>query len=175
MIHFDNHIIIDNVDSWPEKILELIRANESIIKGFLEEEHRIDKLSREEIFLRYNRPINVYKEEWKDTIYKIDQILKDYSIIGIHCTKLLDIEIKDIQRNGLRPLSTEFVSQRVDFVYKKKLISRELREELINKKEIVAENRIGKVFVFHCLSTLKDESGLNNLFGYWGGEALYTG
>jgi hypothetical protein len=86
----------------------------------------------------------------------------------------LDTEIKDIQQNGLRPLNREFANQRVEFVYRQGLISEELRQELIDKEELVDDTRKGKVFVFHCLSTLEDESGLNELFGYWGGEALFS-
>jgi len=174
MINFDNHIILDKFDSWPKDVLELVKTNESSLKGFFEEEHRIDRLARKDISIRYNRPQNIHHEKWDDTINRIEEILKNYSIVGIHSTKLLDTEIKDIQQNGLRPLSKEFANQRVEFVYRKGLISEELREELINKEELVADNRKGKIFVFHCLSTLKDEWGLNKLFGYWGGEALYA-
>src|SRR5690606_4814435 len=174
MISFDNHIILDNFDSWPKEVLELVKANESSLKGFFEEEHRINRLARKDMSIRYNKPQNIHQDKWRNTINKIEEILEDYSIVGIHSTKLLDNEIKDILLNGLRPLSKEFAIQRVESVYRKGLISEELREELINKKELVADNRKGKVFVFHCLSTLKDEWGLNKLFGYWGGEALYA-
>lgn len=174
MISFNNHMILDKIDSWPEEVLGLIKTNESSLKGFFEEEHRIDKLSREDMSVRYNRPQNIYQEKWVKTINTIEEILKDYSIVGIHSTKLLDAEIRDIEQNGLRPLSKEFANQRVESIYKNGLISEELRNELINKEELVADNRKGKIFVFHCMSTLKDEWGLNRLFGYWGGEALFA-
>lgn len=174
MISFNSHIILDKIDSWPDEIVRQIKSNESSLKGFLVEEHRIDKLAREDMSVRYNRPQNIHKDKWTDTIDKIEEILKDYSIVGIHSTKLLETEINDIQQNGLKPLSKEFANQRVEMIYEKGLISTELKNELINKEELVATNRKGKIFVFHCLSTLKDEWGLNKLFGFWGGEALYA-
>lgn len=174
MIDFNTHIILDKIDSWPDEVLELIKTNESFLKGFFAEEHRIDKLAKEDMFVRYNRPQNIHLDKWINTIDKIESILKDYSIVGIHATKLLEDEINDIKKNGLKPLSKDFANQRVERLFDKGLISEELKNELINKKELVANNRKGKIFVFHCLSTLKDEWGLNRLFGYWGGEALYS-
>jgi len=174
MINFDKHIILDKINSWPDEVLEQIKNNESSLKGFFIEEHRIDKLAREDTSVRYNRPQNIHQEKWMSTIDKIEEILKNYSIVGIHCTKLLEPEINEIQQNGLKPLSKEFANQRVEKIYKEGLISKELRNKLINKEELVADNRKGKIFVFHCLSTLRDEWGLNRLFGFWGGEALYA-
>jgi len=174
MISFNNHIIFDNIDTWPTDVIELLRNNENSITGFFEEEHRIDKLAVEDVSLRWNRPYNIHKEKWDIVIQKIEAVLKNHSIVGIHCTKLLDYEIKDIEKNGLKPLNKKFANQRIEKAFNKGLISLELRDKIINKKEFDAENRKGKIFVFHCLSTLKDELGLNRLFGYWGGESLYA-
>lgn len=174
MIDIENHIILDKVESWPDIVLQLIKDSENELKGFLKEEHRIDKLGRNDLSIRYNRPHNIYSEKWDNTIISLEEILKEYLIVGIHCTKLMDYEISDIISNGLQPLNKDFANQRVEKLYKKGLISQDLKNELENKEELISENRNGKIFVFHCLSTLKDEWGLNRLLGYWGGESLYT-
>ena len=174
MISFDNHIILDKIDSWPEEVLGHIKNNESSLRGFFEEEHRINNLANENILAKYNRPYNIHHNKWTNTIFKIEKILKNYSIVGIHCTKILETEIHDIQQHGLKPLSKEFANQRIEKIYKEGLISNELRNELLNKEELDSDNRKGSISVFHCLSTLKDESGLNKLFGFWGGEAIYS-
>jgi hypothetical protein len=173
MIIYENHIILDKIDSWPSRVLDVVKANEDSLKGFLLEEHRIDELSREDLTIRYYRPKNLYFEIWDNTIQEIDEILKKYSIIGFHCTKLLEPEIRDIQLNGLRPLNKDFAYQRIESAFEQGLISERLRNELKSKEELDADNRKGKIFVFHCLTTLKDEWGLNRLLGYWGGESLY--
>ncbi|MGE0560706.1 MAG: hypothetical protein AB7O47_02735 [Flavobacteriales bacterium] len=176
MINIENHIILDKVETWPDKVLNLIENSKKELNNFLQEERRIDKLGEKDILIRLqcNRPQNIYSEEWNRTIKNINKILKGYNIIGIHCTKLMDYEILDILENGLQPLNKIFANQRVERLYKKGLISQATKNELENKDELCCEHRNGYIFVFHCLSTLKDESGLNRLFGYWGGESLYA-
>lgn len=174
MINFENHIIFDNIDSWPKEMLDLIRENEKSLKGFFEEEHRIERLAREDVALRYNRPENIYREKWDLIINEIETVLKQHSIIGIHCTKLLDWEIEDVEKKGLRPLSRTFANQRIEKAFRKGVLSEKLRDELIDKKELNEDNRKGYVWAFHCLETLNCESGLNRLLGLWGGESLYA-
>lgn len=174
MISFKNHIIFDDIESWPSEMLNLIQNNESFLKGFFKEEHRIDKLAREDVMLRYNRPENIYREKWDFIINEIEDVLKQHSIIGIHCTKLLDWEIEDIEEYGLKPLDRTFANQRIEKAFVEGLLSKELRDELIDKKELNEDFRKGYVWFFHCLETLNDESGLNRLLGLWGGESLYA-
>ena len=174
MIINASHIIFDKIESWPKEMLDLIKDNEISLKGFLEEEHRIEKLARKDMSVRYNIPQNIYREKWNIIINEIENILRQHSIIGIHCTKLLDWEINDIELNGLKPLNRKFANQRIEKAFNKRLISKELRDELVDKEEFDADNRKGYIFVFHCLQTLNSESGLNRLLGLWGGESLYA-
>ncbi|HMS66838.1 MAG TPA: hypothetical protein PKD18_01820 [Saprospiraceae bacterium] len=174
MIKFENHIIFDSIESWPNAMKNLIRKNEDSLKGFFKEEHRIDKLARENVELRFFRPKNIYLEKWDLIISEIETILKQHSIIGIHCSKLFDWEIKDIESNGLKPLDRDFANKRIEKAVKKGALSKDLGKKLIDKKEFSEPNRKGYVWVFHCLETLTDESGLNRLLGLWGGESLYA-
>jgi len=170
---FKNHIILDQIDTWPEEFLEVVEKRKKDLKGFLEERSRIDKLAREDISLRYNRPKNAYSETWSKSIAILDTILKKYEIIGFHCTRLTEEEILNVLENGLQPLKKDFAVSRIEKVFNNSLISKELRDEIIEKEELTADNRTGMVYVFHCTSTLREESGLNKLFGFWGGEAIY--
>lgn len=174
MLDVENHIILDKIESWPDEFLLLIKNSEKELKGFLREEHRIDKLRNHDLLTRYFRPKNIYFERWCEIIDNLEVILEKYNIVGFHCTKLMDYEVSDIQNNGLNPLNKNFSNQRIEKLYRKGFISKDLKSELINKDELDDEYRKGRIFVFHCLSTLKDEWGLNRLFGYWGGESLYT-
>ncbi|WP_159523875.1 hypothetical protein [Sunxiuqinia indica] len=174
MISFLNHIIFDRKESWPKEILKLLDSNNKSIQGYFNEEHRINKLARKDMHIRYNRPRNEYKEIFDSTIETIEEILQKSKIVGIHCTKLLDEEIIEIEKEGLKPLNKKFANNRTERAYQKGLISEELKNELIDKEELNEDSRMGKVWVFHCLSTLKDEWGLNKLLGYWGGESLYA-
>lgn len=174
MLNIENHIILDNIDSWPQQVQILIKNSENTLKGFLQEEHRIEKLKRDIPSLRYKIINNVYLDKWTKIIEILEIELLKHSIIGFHCTKLMNYEIENVKKNGLIPLNKKFANQRVEALFKNNFISQELRNELFNKEEVSCNNRNGKIFVFHCLATLKDESGLNRLFGYWGGESLYA-
>ncbi len=174
MINFKNHIIFDDTKSWQNAIIDLIKENESSLKGFFDEEHRINKLQRENVQLRFIRPENIYREKWETIIFEIQSILKHHKIIGIHCTKLLEWEIKDIEVNGLKPLDKTFANKRVERAFKEGVLSKELSEKLIDKKVLSGNNRKGYVWVFHCLKGLTCENGLNRLLGLWGGESLYS-
>jgi len=173
MIDFGSHIILDKTETWPDEVLKIINTNKENLQKFLKEERRLDLLSRENISFRLNRPVNIYFPKWSKTIEKIENTLMKYSIVGIHATKLIEDEINDIKENGLKPLNKVFSIKRINNIYKKGLISKEFKNKLINIEETTFNNRKGMVFVFHCLSTLKEEYGLNKLFGYWGGEAIY--
>jgi len=174
MLKFENHIILDQNKTWPDEVIDLIKNSKKSLENFLKEEKRIDKLGRTDLKIRYNRPHNEYFEIWNEVTNEIENILKEHKIIGIHCTKLMDYEITDVLENGLKPLSRDFANERIKKLYEKGLISTELKNKIHNKAELNAENRKGKICVFHCLSTLKDEWGLNRLFGLWGGESIYS-
>ena len=174
MIEINNHIILDQKKTWPEVVLDLINNSKKDLENYLIEESQIDKLGRTDLNVRYNRPHNPYFEKWDEITDKIERILKKYNLVGIHCTKLMDYEIDDILVNGLRPLNKDFANKRIKILYENGLISNELKNKIYDKEELSAENRSGKVFTFHSLSTLKDEWGLNRLFGYWGGESIYS-
>ena len=171
---FENHIILDQIDTWPQKFIDTVESKKKELKGYLEEEHRIDELARKDVSLRYNRPVNKYERVWNNIIPILENILMDHRIIGFHCTRLTEEEIENILRDGLQPLNKDFAVSRIERIFNNSLISKELRDELIEKEELTDENRAGMVYVFHCTSTLRDEWGLNRLFGFWGGEAIYT-
>ncbi len=174
MLKFDNHIILDQKDSWPNDVQNLIENSKQSLKSYLKDENQIDKLCRTDLKIRYNRPRNIYTKKWDEINNDIETILQRHLIIGIHCTKLMEYEIENILENGLKPLSHGFANKRIKTLYKKGIISTELKNKIYGKAEFSAKNRNGKIFVFHCLSTLKDEWGLNKLFGLWGGEAIYS-
>ncbi len=173
MIKFENHIILDQTSSWPEKVLQLIEEHKSSLIYYLQEEKRIEILRHTDLKIRYNRPQNPFVDTWIEVIDTIDEILQEYKIVGFHCTKLMDYEIGDVIKNGLIPLDKDFANSRINILFDKGLISKELKNRIIDKAELSEKIRAGKIFVFHCLSTLKDEWGLNKLFGLWGGESIY--
>ena len=174
MLKYTNHIIVDDVSSWPSSVLTLIDQSKVELEKYLPEANRLRKLHQRDLSKRFKNPIIPYREAWYNTIIQIEDILENEKIIALHCTKLLDYEIKQIHVNGLVPLSPGFATTKIKTAFKKGFISSKLKNQLINKPELSEDERINKIFVFFCLSTLKDKMGLYKLFNYWGGEAIYS-
>ncbi len=170
---FHNHIILDRFNSYPQEILDLIDNHANELRGFLNEEHRIDKLAEENLEYRHRRPENSYETIWNDIVAEIENNIRDRDFIGFHCSRLLDFEITDILSSGLRPLETVFSNVRVQRLYDSGFIGDELKNNLMNKTETRAPNRRNKIWFFHSTATLKEEHGLIRLFKSWGGEAIY--
>jgi len=173
MLQIGNHIILDQLSSWPKNILQLIEKQEYSLRCYLQEEKRIDNLCRTDLKIRYNRPQNPFGEIWIEVVDTIEAVLQDFKIVGFHCTRLMDYEIKNVIENGLIPLDINFANNRINTLFDNGLISEELRNQIIDKAELSEDIRAGKIFTFHCLSTLKEECSFNKLFGLWGGESIY--
>lgn len=175
MLDFEDHIILDHIASWPKELVCLIEGSKEELQNFLKEKRRIDTLARDNIKYRVHRPYNEYTNEWNSILDATDLLLVNKKIICFHCTRLMAFEINDIINNGLVPLNSDFSNQRINILYDKGIIPKDLREKLINKEEFSVDNREGNICFFHCLSTLRNEGGLHRLFKSWGGEAIYLG
>jgi hypothetical protein len=162
-LNFENHIILDKFDTWPKRILEVIEGSKKELLGYL----------KERVEYRHNRPDNIYEKSWCNALEIIESELQNTNFIGFHCSKLLDFEMSDILTFGLRPLEVEFSNSRVHKVHELGLIGEELKKKLLNKEEISADNRKGRICFFHTIAALKVEWGLRRLFKCWGGEAMY--
>lgn len=169
----NSHIIIDCLETWPNELNDIIKQNQDVLTSYLELEKDIDNRAEKEVKLRIDRPKNKYKEDWDDIINSLKEILKSKNFVGFHCTRLIDNEINKINKNGLKPLCPNFLKERLKYLYKQNEISKQAFQFLINNNLTSEKNRKGKVFFFHCLATLESDSGINNLFKYWGGEAIY--
>jgi hypothetical protein len=170
-LHIDKHIVLDQIQTWPQNILDLIQRNEIYLKEFLSYEKK--KRQEKDFKKRIKLSPNKNKELWDSTLNEISEELKGQNIVGIHCTKLMDYEITEVQEVGLLPLNKEHAIKRVEKLYRKGFISKKLKDEITNKSELEDSNRVGAVYVFHDTKTLKNEYGLRKLFCFWGGEAIF--
>jgi hypothetical protein len=169
-----NHIVLDLIETWPKEVKQIIENNEEIIREYLELECEIDRQAQEDVLLRVFRPENKYKVDWSNIVDEIEGKLKTNSFVGFHCTKLIDSEITHISTYGLKPLSNEILSSRLEKLYSNGMLSKMVFEQLKSNNLSTEYNRKDRVFFFHGVNTLKSESGLYRLFRLWGGEALYA-
>ena len=175
MLHYKNHIILDNLDSWPKPVINLLDSNFDLLRAYLIEEIEIDEKCRtDDLEYRLNPPNNSWMQEWEDLTEKIKIIIQDCLFCGFHCTRLAESEIEDIQSNGLKPLCPDFNKKRLEKLLKDNFISLETAQEIMNENESSISSRIGQVCFSHCLSTLTEEHYVYRLFRSWGGEAIYV-
>lgn len=176
MLYYENYVILDVLETWPTQVIDLLELNLKIIQSYLIEQKEIDeKLCTDDLEYRLNPPNNSWMQEWADVTAKIKIIIQDYLFCGLHCTRLVESEIDDIQFNGLKPLCPDFTKKRLEKLLKDNLISLETAQEIINENESSISSRIGQVCFSHCLSTLTQEPYVYRLFRSWGGEAIYVG
>jgi len=167
------HVIMDLIESWPDSVLDILRTNQELIKQYLDEEKRVELLGREDIEIRYFPPLNPHKQQYLEVDQVINEILMGQSFVGFHATRLTQSEISNIIRDGLQPLTPELVKEKAGILLRDNYISASEAELIIQNNSSQEENREKMVWLFHCISTLKDRGSLINLFSYWGGEAIY--
>lgn len=169
-----SHFVLDQPDTWPTGIPEYLTTNRAELAAYVREEQRIDQLATTDISLRIKRPPNKHAEAWDDAVAFIKSGIGRSFLVGFHCTRLIEEEIQDVQSNGLRPLDLHFAEERIKRLHIQGLISAQEEAVLLANNKTASNNRSGLLFVFLCVSTLTNESGLIRLFKYWGGEAIYA-
>jgi len=167
------HVVMDLIESWPSSVLNILDNNRKLIKRYLDEETRVELLSRENVEIRCFPPCNPYKQQYLEVDQKITEILMAHSFIGFHATRLTQQEISNIMLDGLQPLTPKLVEQKTNILRRDNHISTHQAELIIQNNSSHKKYRQNMVWVFHCVSSLTDSGGLDNLFGYWGGEAIH--
>lgn len=171
MITIKGHIILDQINTWPQEVLDLIHKNEINLSEFLSFEKK--KCQEKDFRKRIKFSPNKNKVFWDSTVSEISKKLIGQKIIGIHCTNLMDYEIAEVHEVGLLPLKKEHAIKRVEKLFSQGIISNKLKDVITNKSELEDSNRTGAVYLFHNISTLKNKDGLKKLFCFWGGEAVF--
>lgn len=169
----DNIITLNLIETWPKELITLLGMNNDLIINYIRREDEINKLSREDVFLRTNRPGNAWKisfEKFKNTL---TLNLQQRQFRSFHCTRITKFEINDILQNGLKPLYVDFQYKRIQRIINDGLLDKRIGEIIFDKGQIDIENRENLTFFFHSTETLKDEDCLHRLFRSWGGEAFY--
>jgi len=109
-----------------------------------------------------------------DRVYEhFQNILKNYSLIGFHCTKLVKQEIDEIKRSGMSLQDLESLSKRIDLLQDKGLIGSHIARELKTNNNANDERRSHMLWFCFFKPYIAGRSGIQCFFRYWGGEALY--
>jgi hypothetical protein len=174
-MHFEGVIDLESEDTWPEELRSLLEKYTHSLDAFEREKSRILRLCEKSMEARIHPHINRYVRRRTDILERVESILSGKNLLGFHCTRLHQDEIRAILGEGLVPLSPELVVGRV----KNRMISGDISEgiaaKLLSQHQAADENRQGMIWFVFSKSLLADESGVWRLFRFWGGEALYGG
>lgn len=147
---------LHDLESWPAEVTAFFDRNASFYKNLFFSPHDWEE--------------NVILGRRYDQLHeKFTAVLESFSLRAYHCTRLTEAEIADVKKNGVVPLSPEFLERRI-----RQLGLREDVTELLLK-----ENRVDEKFrqnmIWFCLFPPEWEShGVQRFFRSWGGESLYA-
>jgi len=117
---------------------------------------------------------NSSAHEYDPAIYKIRDILRKYSFIGYHCTKLTADEIKFICQNGMLLQNANSLRSRITSLRKSGLISASIKQGLISRNQADDHNRANMLWFCFFEPFLAGRYGIERFFRFWGGEGLYN-
>lgn len=112
--------------------------------------------------------------EYDPAIYKFREILREYSLIGYHCTKLTTEEINDVHENGLLLQDSLSLKKRISRLEETSLIDSDVSQALASKNQADASNRANMLWFCFYEPFLAGQHGIERFFRSWGGEALYN-
>ena len=118
-------------------------------------------------------PENPFLKEREDILEKINILLQPEQLVGWHCTKLTNSEINKIQRLGMCLPSLELLEERISNLINEGVISPEVGEKLKVNNWANEKHRKGMIWFCFFHPKLAGQSGIEDFFQYWGGEALY--
>ena len=107
-------------------------------------------------------------------VIEFRDILKRYSLIGYHCTRLTNDEIESIRSNGMVLQDSASLNLRIDRLLKCNLISHEIAQSLKETNQANNTNRANMLWFCFFEPFIAGECGIGRLFRSWGGEALYN-
>ncbi|WP_461601874.1 hypothetical protein [Aeromonas rivipollensis] len=150
-------IIISDQTTWPAEVISYLEKNHHLFFGW--ETPAKDRVSA---------------SEFDQAIYEFRRILKPFSLVGYHCTKLTPYEIKDIRLNGMRLQNIESLTNRILRLKSCFDITPEVAHELISINQASDTNRANMLWFCFFEPHCSDPYGIYRFFKFWGGEALYN-
>lgn len=175
LIQLQDHIVIDGFTTWPKSVQCYLQTHESEINSYVTHERNIDRLSREDVFLRLRkyRPTNSHLGAWVKAKEFVKEAVADLRFVGFHCTRLTQPEIKDISDNGLLQQGKNLLNRKLDALQECGDMSPQTAEAIRELNDVDEPVRAGSIGFFHRLSGLTCGDMIHRLFRAWGGEAIY--
>lgn len=170
--------LADDDTTWPAALTDLLAANLVELTAYEKHETDLNRRSANGDWkARYSPPPNLSRPTRERVLDEANAIIADASVVGYHCTRLVDHEIESILTSGMRPLSVELVHSKVSALVAAGHVTPELGALLQTQNAahpgVGYGERVNMTWFIFSRSTLRDEGGLIRLLSQWGGEATY--
>jgi hypothetical protein len=149
-------IDLEAPDSWPEDLRDYLDRHHSL---FLDWE---------------TGPSRVRAAEYDRAVYGLQDVLRQYELVGWHCTRLTEAEIAAIESGGMQLPDSAMLDRRLETLCGDGLISPASAQRLKAKNQAHEPSRAGMVWFCFFPPRLAGEWGIGSFFRNWGGEALYN-
>lgn len=150
-------IVISQQSTWPEQVVDYLDRNHLKFIGW--ETSGGDR---------------VLAHEYDQAILEFRSLLKEFSLIGYHCTKLTCDEIEDIRNNGMKLQCGDSLKQRILRLESAQEIDRAVAQKLLSCNQADDSNRAFMLWFCFFEPHLAGFYGIHRFFKSWGGEALYN-
>ena len=150
-------IILSDQSTWPSDVIEFLEVNFESFLGW-------------ECNCCENTPVCLYEK----AICEMQSILKRHSLIGYHCTRLTESEIKHIRANGLLLQNAASLGKRIACLEESGLLGSDVARCLKNTNQADCPSRANKLWFCFYEPYLAGCGGIRRFFCHWGGEALYN-
>jgi hypothetical protein len=169
---------LDNLRTWPPQLLELLERNEQLLRDYEEADKRtLDDSAwgrgRDYIPMAH-RPRNPFFDQRQAFFSTLRaEYGGQIALRGFHCARLTDDEVAKIRWDGMMPPDRSMLQERIIAVQNATGMTPRISRRLIEKNDASDPNRAGRIWFIFTAGLLKRQSGVEFLFRYWGGEALY--
>jgi len=153
-------IKIYDISTWPTDVLLFLRSNEVLL----------EQLNRRDLGFGDEAVRKIHHGD--ALMHDFRTLLNNYYLHGYHCTRLTDVEVKNIVKNGLDVLTEDLVVKRINRLEKDRIILPETASRLLANHQASKQNRKDKIYFCFFLPHLAG-SGIYRPLKYWGGEALF--
>jgi hypothetical protein len=152
-------IIIDfeTPATWPAELRAVLDADHELFLGWTE-----------------GGSTRISAQSYDQAIYRLMDALQPYALIGWHCARLTEQEIATIISRGMGLPDAAMLSRRIDAVVTAGLLSSGVGDKFKAKNQADEPFRAGRIWFCFFPPYRAGESGIRDLVGFWGGEALYN-
>jgi len=170
--------LADDETTWPTDLTDLLAENLEELKAYHKFERDLERrYAKGDWKARYHPPANPSQVTRMRVLEEANALVDGASVVGYHCTRLVDHEVDAILTGGMKPLSAELVQEKISALVASGLVPADVGSLLLTENATCHSEhygrRLGMSWFVFARPTLREENGVIRLLSQWGGEATY--